>query len=78
MHQNHDGLIKNCCGHGGHGGHAAMLATDERYAEDDFTQAAMGERRALAAHAHAGAALLALIGAALLFGLVKSAHRRAR
>lgn len=75
MHQNQDILIKKCCGHGGH---AAALVTDERYAEDDFTQAAVGERRARAAHAHAGAALIAFIGAVLLFGLVKSVHRRAR
>lgn len=75
MHQNQDGPITKCCGHGGH---VAMLTTDERYAEDDFTQAAVGERRARAAHAHGGAALISFIGAVLLFGLVKSVHRRVR
>ena len=73
MHQNQGVLLKKCCGHHSHEG---TLAIDERYAEDDFTQAAGVERRARAAHAHAGAALIAFIGALLLFGLVKSVHRR--
>ncbi|MHB9003317.1 MAG: hypothetical protein ACYC6C_04545 [Coriobacteriia bacterium] len=52
--------------------------TDERFDDDDFTQAALRERRMVAAHAHAGALVLSLIGGILLFGLCKSGRRCAR
>ncbi len=59
-------------------GHALTADDDPRFAEDDFTQAAVRERRARAAHAHAGALVLTLIGALLFFGAMKSVHRRIR
>jgi hypothetical protein len=53
-----------------------LTATDDpRFVEDDFTQAALSERRARAAHAHSAALLLSMIGGAVLFFLVKSIHR---
>lgn len=57
--------------------HAITKTDDPRFESDDFTQAALRERRAFAAHAHAGALLLSLIGGVLLFGLCR-AHRGVR
>lgn len=51
---------------------------DPRFSNDEFTQAAVRERRARAAHAHAAFFLLSLVGGALFFKLVKAAHRDVR
>ncbi len=59
-------------------GRALSAVDDPRFQDDDFTQAALRERRARAAHAHAAAALLSLVGGFVLFGLIKSIHRRVR
>jgi len=45
------------------------LSTDPQFADDGFTQAALVERRARAAHAHASAAILAGLAGLVLFGL---------
>ena len=59
--------------------HHRLHTTDTRgFTDDAFTQAALRERRMVAGHAHAGAALLALIGGILLFGLCKSGRRCSR
>lgn len=58
----------HCCKHA----HGTALAVDPRFAEDDFTQAALRERRARAAHAHGLFGLLvAAIGGVVLFGLFR-------
>lgn len=56
----------HCCKH-----HPTALAADDRFGEDDFTQAALRERRARAAHAHGASLLLAVIGGLALFGLFR-------
>jgi hypothetical protein len=56
-------------------GHTLSTVDDPRFAGDDFTQAAVRERRAHAAHAHGAALLLSMIGGAVLFFLVKAIHR---
>ena len=57
-------------------GHAVCTADDPRFQDDDFTRAALRERRARAAHAHGAAALLFLAGGVALFGVVRSLRRR--
>jgi hypothetical protein len=59
-------------------GHTMMHAEDPRFEDDAFTRDALRARRANTAHAHAGAFLLALVGGALFFGLLKSVHRNVR
>ncbi|MHB1135930.1 MAG: hypothetical protein ACYC1X_03935 [Coriobacteriia bacterium] len=59
-------------------GHALSTVDDPRFEGDEFTQAALRERRARAAHAHAAASLLSVVGGLLFFGLVKSIHRHIR
>lgn len=60
----------HCCNHPD-----ALVSTDDaRFGEDEFTQAALRERRARAAHAHGGSLVLAILGGLFLYGLFK--HRR--
>lgn len=59
-------------------GHVSTIVADPRFEGDDFTQAAVRERRARAAHAHGAAMLLSLLGGLLFFGLLKSVHRNVR
>lgn len=61
-----------CC----HGHSLATAVTDPRFEGDEFTQAALREQRARAAHAHGAALLLSVIGGVLFLGLMKSIHRR--
>lgn len=56
-----------CCGHGG----PESLAVDPRFADDEFTLAAAGERRMRAAHAHGMSLVLAVIGGFLFAGIAK-------
>jgi hypothetical protein len=63
-----------CCGHG----HAASLTVDPRFADDEFTQAALDERRVRAAHAHGASMLLAILGGILLVGVAKMLCRSGR
>lgn len=58
--------------------HARPLETDPRFADDDFTQNALRERRARAAHAHGGALLLSVLGSMLFLGMLKRIHHRVR
>lgn len=55
-------------------GHSALSMTDPRFESDEFTQAALSERRARVAHAHVGAFVASFLGAlvvALLFRSIK-------
>jgi hypothetical protein len=56
-----------CCGHGG----PESVEIDPRFADDEFTQAAAGERRMRAAHGHGMALVLAVIGGFLFAGIAK-------
>jgi hypothetical protein len=56
-----------CCGHG----HSAHLTVDPRFADDEFTQAALDERRVRAAHAHGTSLVLAILGGILFVGVAK-------
>ena len=56
-----------CCGHG----HAASLTVDPRFADDEFAQAALDERRVRAAHAHGMSLILAILGGILFVGIAK-------
>jgi hypothetical protein len=62
----------HCCKHP----NALALADDPRFGDDEFTQAALRERRARAAHAHGASLILALIGGVLLFGLFRRCSTR--
>jgi len=57
---------------------AATGPTDPRFETDDFTQAALGERRMRAAHSHFGAMLLSIIGGLLFVHTIKAVHRGLR
>jgi len=59
-------------------GHAIKAIDDPRFEDDVFTQAAVRERCVRAAHAHAVALLIPLVGGFLLLGLIKAIHRRTR
>ena len=61
-----------CC----HGHALNSATTDPRFEGDEFTQAALREQRARAAHAHGAALMLSVIGGVLFFGLMKSVHRK--
>lgn len=58
--------------------HEAIVPADPRFESDDFTQAALSERRGRAAHAHFGALVLGVIGALFFGHLIKGFHRSVR
>ena len=57
---------------------AATGAIDSRFETDDFTRAAVDERRARAAHSHFGAMLLSILGGLLFVHAIKAVHRGLR
>jgi len=57
---------------------AATGPIDSRFETDDFTQAAVQERRMRAAHSHFGATLLSILGGLLFVHTIKAAHRGLR
>lgn len=58
--------------------HAPLATEDAGFEADDFTRAALHERKVRAVHSHAAAFLLSLLGGVLFFGLIKSVHRHVR
>jgi hypothetical protein len=60
--------IREMCGHG----RPESVDVDPRFTDDDFTQAAVGESRARAAHTHVASMVLALLGGFLFVGLAKA------
>jgi hypothetical protein len=57
----------HCCKHP----NTLALNEDSQFSDDGFTQAALSERRARAAHAHGGSLVLAILGGLFLYGLFK-------
>lgn len=51
--------------------HATHTGSDPRFADDDFTNAALCEHRAHAAHKHKTAVVLSFIGGLLLLRVAK-------
>ena len=56
-----------CCGHD----RAEALMSDDRFPNDEFTQAAVDESRMRAAHAHGTSFLAMLLGGFLIVGIGK-------
>lgn len=57
-------------------GSSALAITDGWSTTDDFTSAALHERRARAAHAHFGAMLLGVLGTFFFAHALKAVHRQ--
>lgn len=62
MHHRHH----TCCGHG-----KAGSAADPRFADDEFTVAALRESRIRAAHAHGVSLVVLLLGGLVFFALAR-------
>jgi len=58
--------------------HTSVVTTDPRFESDDFTQAALTERRARAAHAHFGALVLSVLSGLAFAHIIKTRRRSVR
>jgi hypothetical protein len=53
-----------------------LATTDKRFDDDGFTNAALAERQTAAAHGHAAAAVMAVVGGIVMIGLMRLAFGR--
>ena len=69
MHSDNHG----CCGHG-----RSETLEDERFADDEFTQAAYDEQRMRGRHAHGTSLFAAIFGGLFLAGILRLLFGRRR